>query len=101
MCLKILNAQHWAIGAQEFERVRLLWREQSRHSARAQLVRALSHCEVDAHFCIVWEMLSPLRTVSLPPSPPRPPHAEKALGRSTPCSHPPQWRRTRCLRAAL
>tara|TARA_B100000768_G_scaffold161462_1_gene161559 strand:- start:49 stop:606 length:558 start_codon:yes stop_codon:yes gene_type:complete len=77
--LKILNAQHWAIGAQEYERVRLLWREQSRHGTRAQLVRALSHCEVDAHFCIVWEMLSPLWSVM--PGPPRP-HAQSALARS-------------------
>jgi hypothetical protein len=75
--LKILNAQHWAIGAQEYERVRLLWREQSRHGTRAQLVRALSHCEVDAHFCIVWEMLSPLWSVM--PGLPRP-HAQKCPG---------------------
>ena len=75
--LKILNAQHWAIGAQEYERVRLLWREQSRHGTRAQFVRALSHCEVDAHFCIVWEMLAPLWSVM-----PRPPlNSKTSMGK--------------------
>ena len=78
--LKILNAQHWAIGAQEYERVRLLWREQSRHGTRAQFVRALSHCEVDAHFCIVWEMLAPLWSVM--PRPLRPHAHSRAPARS-------------------
>ena len=70
VALKILNAQHWAIGAQEYERVRLVWREQSRHGTCAQIGRALSHCEVGAHFCIVWEMLRPLWTIGSGPLPP-------------------------------
>ena len=85
--LKILNAQHWAIGAQEYERVRLLWREQSRHGTRAQFVRALSHCEVDAHFCIVWEMLAPLWSVM--PRPLRPHAHSRAPARSEQPVRPP------------
>ena len=56
---KILNAQHGPRCA-GVERVRLLARAVAPRHARV-LVRALSHCEVDAHFCIVWEM--PRRSV--------------------------------------
>ena len=78
VALKILNAQHWAIGAQEYERIRLVWREQSRHGTCAQIARALSHCEVGAHFCIVWEMLRPLWSIGSGPLPP--PAAAEAAG---------------------
>ena len=60
VALKILNAQHWALGAQEYERTRQLWRKLARDGARPRIVQPRTHFEQGAHFGIVFDLLTPL-----------------------------------------
>ena len=64
VALKILNAQHWALGAQEFERMRRLWREFSRAGARPRITEPRAHFEEGLHFCIVFDLLLPLAALN-------------------------------------
>jgi hypothetical protein len=63
VALKILNAQHWALGAQEYERMRQLWRDLSREGVEPSLAQARTHFEQGAHFCIVFDLLTPLSSL--------------------------------------
>ena len=60
VAVKILNAQHWLLGAQEYERMRLLHVAQERSDIDAGLAVALAHFELDAHFCIVIALMQGL-----------------------------------------
>ena len=74
VAIKILNAQHWTLGAQEFERMRQLWRALARSDVPgARIVRPLHHFEEEAHFCIVFDVLAPLAAIAAAPSLPLPP----------------------------
>ena len=64
VAIKVMNAQHWTLGAQEHERVRLLWRGLSDADAGARLLKPRGHFEEEAHFCLVFDMLAPLATIA-------------------------------------
>jgi dual specificity tyrosine-phosphorylation-regulated kinase 2/3/4 len=64
VAIKLMNAQHWALGAQEFERLRLLWQTLSQDGGEASIVRPRTHFEQGDHFCIVFEMLAGLEVAS-------------------------------------
>lgn len=66
VAIKIMNAQHWALGAQEFERSRLLWRGLSRQGCLPRISRPRAHFEVQAHFCIVFDYLLPIAVLEKP-----------------------------------
>ena len=57
VAIKVMNAQHWTLGAQEYERLRLLWRTLLHDDCRADIVRPRSCFEHGDHFCIVFDML--------------------------------------------
>jgi hypothetical protein len=79
VAIKVLNAQHWALGAQEHERMRQLWRAFSRSGTTGvRVARPLHHFEDGAHFCIVFDILSPLDALSVPPAALPPPQAAVA-----------------------
>ena len=59
VAIKVLNARHWALGAQEHERVRRL-RRGGDGAHCAHVVLPLGHFEVGGHFCIVLELLREL-----------------------------------------
>ena len=60
VAIKILNAQLWSIGAQEFERVRRLRVAADRSALDPRIGRVIAHFELGAHFCIVCELLCEL-----------------------------------------
>ena len=60
VAIKILNAQHWLLGAQEYERMRRVQLEQARRDVDAHLLHAISSFELGAHFCLVLPMLTEL-----------------------------------------
>lgn len=66
VAVKVLNAQHWTLGAQEYERMRQLWRSLSAGGARPRVARPLAHFEDGAHFCIVFDLLAPLAKLHSP-----------------------------------
>lgn len=66
VALKIVNAQHWTLGAQEHERMRQLWRQLSAENASPRLARPRGHFEEGAHFCIVFDLLAPLAVLHTP-----------------------------------
>ena len=59
VAIKVLNARHWALGAQEHKRVRRL-RRGGDGAHCAHVVLPLGHFEVGGHFCIVLELLREL-----------------------------------------
>lgn len=119
MAIKVLNAQHWSLGAQEYERLRLLWKGLYRRGATgASILEPRCHFEegvraamrrrcvcaalaphtrrlftpqharllqCQAHFCIVFPLLSPLRALAPQPMAP----LAHLLHRSQPLSSKP------------
>lgn len=96
VAIKVLNAQHWTLGAQEYERMRLVWRNLVRMGAHdARIVRPRAHFEEGAHFCVVFDLLAPLSSLCAPPAASRPllsasaalpahaPHASSPLASGT------------------
>ena len=67
VALKILNAKHWALGAQEYERMRQLWRGFRRQGTCPRILEPTCHFEEGAHFCIVFNLHSPLSALEAPP----------------------------------
>lgn len=68
VAIKVLNAQHWVLGAQEFERMRQLWLVLERLGATgARIIKPLHHFEEVVHFCIVFDVLAPLEAIATPP----------------------------------
>ena len=84
--LKILNAQHWMLGAQEYERMRQLWRTLTRDGASPRCARPRSHFEEGQHFCIVFDMLMPLSALQAAPAQPEDtlPATQSAFARPRP-----------------
>ena len=73
VAIKVLNAQHWTLGAQESERMRLLWRGLDRTGATgAHILRPLGHFEEGAHFCLVLPLLAPLQSLAAEAAPSAP-----------------------------
>ena len=70
VAIKLMNAQHWVLGAQEYERLRLLWRALEQASGLAAIVRPRAFFEQGDHFCIVYDKLNSLNTL-VAPAPPR------------------------------
>lgn len=66
VALKILNAQHWMLGAQEHERMRQLWRAFSRLGASPRVARPLAYLEEGAHFIIALELYEPIEVLHSP-----------------------------------
>ena len=64
VAIKLMNAQHWVLGAQEHERLRLLWRALERASGLAGIVRPRAFFEQGDHFCIVYDMLAGMETLA-------------------------------------
>jgi serine/threonine protein kinase len=60
VAIKVLNAQHWVLGAQEYERMRLLLVAQDQDGSAAPVASASSFFECGAHFCIVMPLLCEL-----------------------------------------
>ena len=60
VAIKVMNAQHWILGAQEYERLRRVWRALRRDEREAPIVQLRSYLEVGDHFCLVFGMLAPL-----------------------------------------
>lgn len=84
VALKILNAQHWTLGAQEHERMRRLWRSLAAMGANgARIARSLGHFEEGAHFCLVLELYAPLTSLPPPPPPARPVAAASSSSTTT------------------
>jgi hypothetical protein len=69
VAIKVLNAQHWALGAQELERMRQLWHAFSARGIRPRVVQPLAHFEEGAHFCIVFPLHAQLTALSAEPVP--------------------------------
>ena len=66
VAVKALNAKHWSLGAQEWERMRRLWKALGKRGATgAPILQPLTHFEEGAHFCLVFPLLSPLASLSL------------------------------------
>ena len=72
VAIKMMNAQHWVLGAQEYERLRLLWRALSKEGCEAPIVRLRSYFEQGDHFCLVFDVLAALPVLFAP--------AEQAVG---------------------
>jgi len=64
VAIKIMNAKHWALGAQEYERLRLLWRTLLQECSQADIVRPRTCFEHGNHFCIVFDFLIDLETMA-------------------------------------
>ena len=65
VAVKVVNAKHWTLGAQEFERMRLLWQAlEHKGTTGARIIKPLHHFEEQAHFCIVFGLLRPLDAIT-------------------------------------
>lgn len=64
VAIKMMNAQHWVLGAQEYERLRILWHALGKEDSEAHIVRLRSYFEHGDHFCLVFDMLSGLEVCS-------------------------------------
>jgi len=60
VAIKVLNAQHWVLGAQEYERMRRLRVAQDQDGVQAALTSVTAFFECGAHFCIVMPLLCKL-----------------------------------------
>lgn len=60
VAIKVLNAQHWILGAQEYERMRRIELAQHHDGVEAAVASAKCFFECGAHFCIVMPLLCEL-----------------------------------------
>ncbi|EOD23150.1 hypothetical protein EMIHUDRAFT_447845 [Emiliania huxleyi CCMP1516] len=60
VAIKVLNAKHWILGAQEYTRMRLLRKRQDAEGVHVPIAGATSCFEVGCHFCILQPLLATL-----------------------------------------
>jgi len=87
VAIKVLNAKHWIIGAQEYTRLRLLRKRQDAEGVHVPIAGATSCFEVGCHFCILQPLLATLdheaarcRLCGPPGAAPSPPLAGRSPG---------------------
>jgi len=64
VAIKLMNAQHWALGAQEYERLRRLWKALLKDGGEVDIVRPRACFEQGNHFCIVFDLLTGLEALT-------------------------------------
>jgi len=96
VAIKVLNAKHWILGAQEYTRMRLLRKRQDAEGVHVPIAGATSCFEVGCHFCILQPLLATLdheaarcRLCGPPGAAPPPPLAGRGPGAAPPRFQPP------------